>query len=128
MPILVSPAGDALWAPTFGRTGKQLQAALAADWALTTDVTANLDGHNLRLAPLLRGGGVYGVHVADGSFIKTVDSSFPVDRRWTRIASVGYFGLLKLPCGHHELSFSDNYAGTLQDATFHIRSACHCGS
>jgi hypothetical protein len=126
MPILVSPAGDGLWAPTFGTTREQLKAALADDWALTTDVMGVLDGQALDLSPLLQGGGVYGMHVADGSFIKTVDGSFPANRHWTRVASVGYFGLLRLPCGHHDLSFSDSYNGTPQDVTFHIWSRCHC--
>lgn len=121
-PLLLSPAGTAFWAPTFGRTPAELFEFVDADFAGTANPSVTLDGAALSLDGALKTPDVYRSRVGQHSFIRTVDPSFPAARRVTRIASKAYFLMIpNLSTGPHTLVLSVDYFDTVLDATFHIR-------
>jgi hypothetical protein len=126
LPLVVSPAGTGVWAPTFGTTRKQLLDARDADLALVEDPKVTLDGKRLSLKGSFRNTGVYRIRVEDGSFIKTVDPGYPPNREFTRIASGGWLLVIHpLRLGHHVLTLFDEYNETPFDITFHIKIVRH---
>jgi hypothetical protein len=119
-PLLATPGGNVVWAPTNGQTREELLASRDALLSALADPRATLDGHSLgNLDDTLRLSDVYTVALEPGNFIQAVDPA--VSGTETRVASNGWFVRLHpLTPGHHELVLSDRIQGDLFEIVFHI--------
>jgi hypothetical protein len=118
-PLLATPGGTVVWAPTDGQTRDELLAARDAALATNSDPQATLDGRSLRVDDALRLSDVYTIALEPGNFIQTVDPGVSGDA--TQVASGGWFArITPLNPGRHELVLSDVIDGTVFDITFHI--------
>jgi hypothetical protein len=121
-PVLASWAGTAFWSTGGSLTPAELEAAVADDLALYSDVTATLDGKALDVDAHLKSGGTYRIEVGEHSFIRAVDPDFPDGAGSARIASGGWFARIRhLPVGEHELVVTAEYDGDPLDITYHIQ-------
>jgi hypothetical protein len=119
--IVASPGGTVVWEPTEAQTDEGLLDELSGAVADLSNPTAAVDGHPLDVANAFVGPLVYTIPVAEGSFIKTVDPTFPAELTETRIASAAWIlRIHPLPPGEHEIILGDEIGGEAFTATFHI--------
>jgi hypothetical protein len=119
--ILASPGGTIEWEPTNGTTDAQLLAQLALDSAAIQNGAGTLDGSALDVQSGFAAAGTFTIPVADTSFIKAVDPTFPSDLTEARVASDAWMvRLTPLTPGSHTLILSDTINGDPFVATFNI--------
>lgn len=121
VPVVATPGGTIVWAPTDGPSNRKLLATRDALFADVTDPRVVLDGDVL---PIERGFAktwVYTISVGQDSLIRAVDPGFPASWTETKVASAGWFiKLVGLPVGHHRLVLRDRLSGDVFKAIFHI--------
>jgi hypothetical protein len=112
VPVLVTPGGAIVWAPTDGETGSELYSTLLNDFLgkiILDSVRVTLDGQRLRRGPLTITG-PRELRLEPGNLIQTVDPSVEGDS--TVVMTGGWFRLISpLSQGQHVLRAAQRVRG-----------------